>query len=502
MTEPRRCGLSARHVRTRRRVVPRGASRIQRRLDRPDTTASAARSRRGAAATSEQRRRRSKTGCGSFPTTMHRGPASGWPTSSGRAYGRPRVLPEGRGRARTARCEINTDGQLRGRGGNGGAGRRPPRLHGGRDWARKGLAINGNTRRFTARSPTPRPSWATTKPSRPRRRMIDLSPDTDVAGQGLVQLGAPWRSGQGQRAHAARPWMPRLTQTQHAFTRYYLGELALNSAERRPKRCGTSTPAFRSLPTYAALLEGKAKAECRSRRLRRCDRRPCRRCARVPQPAVRHPVWRVARVARATARRSAVLALRDRASPLRGPRRRQSTSKRRCSMPITATRARGRVPRPDSTLARSLICTMPTHGRFTATAGTTKRSPQPARALSLGTRNALFEFHAGMIENRLGNAMRRASSAQRSRDQCRLPPTSRCRRAATLRRAGTAHETRRARIVASGSVPPRFSACDGPARSAHPLGNFTVNHYDGLVIRPTESSTPPSSTLPKSRPRN
>lgn len=90
------------------------------------------------------------------------------------------------------------------------------------------------------------------------------------------------------------------------------------------------------------------------------------------------------------------------------------------------------------------------------------------QAMQLGTRNALFFFHAGMIEKALGqNAAATASLKQALASNPHFSPYQE----PALRQA----------LTGLGLLAPMVVGLS-PAASAHPLGNATVNHYDGLHL--------------------
>ncbi len=104
------------------------------------------------------------------------------------------------------------------------------------------------------------------------------------------------------------------------------------------------------------------------------------------------------------------------------------------------------------------------------------------RALGLGTRNALFLFHAGMIERALGHDRRARGLLRRGAgDEPQLLDPARLHGGPRPRRArGRCDDPllpRALAVAVGGAARPGTSM-------AHPLGNFTVNRYAGIVAGP------------------
>ncbi len=162
---------------------------------------------------------------------------------------------------------------------------------------------------------------------------------------------------------------------------------------------------------------------------------------------------------------------------------------RRCSRPTTAARARGGRARParvggGAERALGRRARLGADARRPAGRG---RCRWARRALRLGSRDPLFLYHAGMAA-RGGRAARR-SRARWLHARARAQPAllAALRAARDARAGGAAHEARladrRSRCAARGARRSR-----GAGRSAHPLGNFSINHRRGAASRPTASS--------------
>ena len=107
-------------------------------------------------------------------------------------------------------------------------------------------------------------------------------------------------------------------------------------------------------------------------------------------------------------------------------------------------------------------------------------------ALSLGTRNAQFLYHAGMIELALGNTagardlLGRALAINPHFSVMHAPNAAR----ALERLGGAPGMRRRAFLVLTLAVVTVLWPASGAM--AHPLGNFTVSRYSGIHVSPQE----------------
>ena len=105
---------------------------------------------------------------------------------------------------------------------------------------------------------------------------------------------------------------------------------------------------------------------------------------------------------------------------------------------------------------------------------------QMAEALALGTRDAKLLYHAGMIEAALGDD---AAARRYLEDALATDPELR-----SARRPDGPHDTPGARLMRAARRALVLAILAGfllPAIVlAHPLGNFTINHYAGLRVEP------------------
>lgn len=115
------------------------------------------------------------------------------------------------------------------------------------------------------------------------QRMNDLSPDTGS----LARASYAWELRGNMslaQANLVRALQDADTPADMAFARYYLGELAFNSGHL-PQAAEQYAAGLRADPTYAPLLEGRAKVEAARRQYSAAIRDYTALVNRVPQPA-------------------------------------------------------------------------------------------------------------------------------------------------------------------------------------------------------------------------
>ena len=130
----------------------------------------------------------------------------------------------------------------------------------------------------------------------------------------------------------------------------------------------------------------------------------------------------------------------------------------------------------------------------------TEAAKASEKAMRFGTRDSLLLFHAGMIAEALGQREQARSELKRSaRDQPAFPSDlCRCERNRDSPRWKRNPNQREARIAMLAKRSRRFLSLLlllGLCRSAsaHPMGNFSVNHYSKITWRATGSAFGTSS---------
>ena len=140
-------------------------------------------------------------------------------------------------------------------------------------------------------------------------------------------------------------------------------------------------------------------------------------------------------------------------------------------LPRTRSRSPGR-PAPSGPRSTATTCS---RGRSTATAAAREALGHSKQALRLGTRDALKLFHRGMIERCLGDrdASRSTLRAGAGAQPALLDPLG------PRREKGTPVKRL---LVLVGLLGILGAAMLPGAASAHPLGNFTVNHFAAVEL--------------------
>lgn len=271
------------------------------------------------------------------------------------------------------------------------------------DWAQRGLDINpSNANLYGTLSDAETQLGRYADALASTQRMVDLSPDT----ASLARASYTWElRGDLEQARALmqRAHDDALTPAQRAFTLYYLGDLALQG--------GDATGALsqyeagqRADPSYAPLLEGRARALLALGRTEEAQRDLAEAVDRLPLPGY-------------------VLAYGELLESLG----RSHEADRQYALFRTEQKlfeANGVVVDVEAVLfeadhgdagqavlaAEAGLRTRPFIEMDDASAWALHRAGRDSealvavtRALALGTRNPLFEFHAGMIENALGH---------------------------------------------------------------------------------------------------
>ena len=112
-----------------------------------------------------------------------------------------------------------------------------------------------------------------------------------------------------------------------------------------------------------------------------------------------------------------------------------------------------------------------------------RRSPMQS-ALTAGTRDARLWYHAGLIALANGRSAEAATSLrERSPSGPALDPVARARAPSRWRRSDeVASPFARPRLVLGAVLVPVVAGI----ALAHPLGNFTINHYAGVRVEPSQ----------------
>lgn len=275
---------------------------------------------------------------------------------------------------------------------------------GGRDWAKRGLDINPSSATLygtladaeTQLGRYPEALEAT-------QRMIDLSPD--VAS--LARVSYTWElRGDLVQALAVmqRAYDNALNPAQRAVTRYYLGGLALNSGDA-PGALAHYEAGLAADPSYTPLLEGRARAEMALGRDEDARRDLADVVARLPEPAYVLLYGELLESLGKTAEAEQQYDL------FRAEQRLFEAN----GVVVDVEAALFEADHGDAQRAiaaaevglrsRPFLDMQDAHAWALHRAGRNDEAlAAVTRALSLGTRNPLTEFHAGMIEHALGNA--------------------------------------------------------------------------------------------------
>jgi tetratricopeptide (TPR) repeat protein len=274
---------------------------------------------------------------------------------------------------------------------------------GAREWALQGLAVNpfnatlhGTLADADTQLGNYPKAWEATQ------RMVDLSPDT--ASLSRVSYSWELRGDVAQaRALMERALGNALNPSQKAFARYHLGDLALVAGDPAAALAHYEAGVVAD-PSYAALLEGRARAQLALGRTDAAVADMAKAVARIPEPGyvllygeLLESLGRTAEaeqqyeVFRAEQRLfeangvvvdvEAALFEADHGDPARAVEVAES----------------GLRSRPFIEMEAAYAWALHRAGRDV------EASAAIGRARSLGTKNPLFEFRTGMIERSLGN---------------------------------------------------------------------------------------------------
>ena len=270
-----------------------------------------------------------------------------------------------------------------------------------------------------------------------------------------------------------------------AFAQHYLGELAWDTGDLDGAAAAYAA-ALATDPTHVPALAGRAKVEAARGDVDGAVADYRAAVARQPQPGTLVELGRAARGDRAHATRrssstrcvratqqlyaaggqvvDAELALfeADHGDPALG--RRAGASRR-----TTA--------RPDSIVVQDAYAL-----------GAARRRPRrrgaaarPGRRRAPGCGRRRSRYHLGVVEAAAGNERQARAALQRALDaQPGLQPAARARGARPARRA-VVRRSGAARLVVAGLAGGLLVGA-APAASAHPLGNFTVNTADRVLV--------------------
>lgn len=272
------------------------------------------------------------------------------------------------------------------------------------DWARRGLAVNPSSATLygalddalTQLGRYPEAFQAT-------QRMVDLAPGTSS----LARASYAWElrgNLEEARTDMNRALQDAVTPADRAFARYYLGELALNAGDAGGA-LAQHQAGLQADPAYVPLLEGRAKAEAALGQTEAAVADYTAAVAAVPQPsyvielgellqslgrgeeadqqyrlfATESKLFEVNKVALDI---EPALFYADHGDPRRALRYARAGIDKRTFVEM------------DDAYAWALHA----NGRDAEALDWSQR------ALALGTRNALFHYHAGMIRQALGQA--------------------------------------------------------------------------------------------------
>jgi len=274
---------------------------------------------------------------------------------------------------------------------------------GGRDWSRRGLRINPSnatlygtlTDAETQLGNYPE-AWSATQ------RMVDLSPDT----ASLARVSYSWelRGDLDQaRLLMQRALDDALTPGQKAFARYQLGNLALNSGDA-PGALVQYEAGLSADPSYVPLLEGRARALGAVGRRDDARRDLAEAVSRLPEPGYVMLYGELLESLGQTDQAAGQYAL------FRAELRLFKANGVVADVEAALFEADHGDAQRAVTIAEIGLRTRPFIDMQDAYAWALHRAGRDGdaisamnQALALGTRNPLFEFHAGMIEFALGN---------------------------------------------------------------------------------------------------
>ncbi len=275
---------------------------------------------------------------------------------------------------------------------------------GGRDWAKRGLDINpSNAILYGTLADAETQLGHYPEALAATQRMVDLSPDT----ASLARASYTWElRGDLDKARALmqRAHDNALNPAQRAFTRYYLGDLALNSGDA-PGALAHYEAGLLADPSYTPLLEGRARAELALGRGDDAQRDLADAVARLPLPGyvllygeLLESFGKTAEAERQYDLFRAEQALLEANGVVVDVEAALFEADHGDAQQAISAAEAGLRSRPFLDMQDAYAWALHRAGRDNeALAAVTQ-------ALSLGTRNPLMEFHAGMIEQALGHA--------------------------------------------------------------------------------------------------
>lgn len=274
---------------------------------------------------------------------------------------------------------------------------------GGRDWSRRGLKINpSNATLYATLSDAETQLGNYTEAWSATQRMVDLSPDT----ASLARVSYSWelRGDLDQaRLLMQRALDDALTPAQKAFARYHLGNLALNSGDA-PGALAQYEAGLVVDRSYVPLLEGRARALGAVGRPDDARRDLAEAVSRLPEPGYVMLYGELLESLGQTdeaAEQYALFRAEQRLFEANGVvvdveaalfEADHGDAERAVTVAELGLRTRPFIDMQDA-YAWALYRA----GRYDDALSAMKQ------ALALGTKNPLFEFHAGMIEFALGN---------------------------------------------------------------------------------------------------
>lgn len=274
----------------------------------------------------------------------------------------------------------------------------------GRDWAHRGLEINpanaalyGTLVDAETQLGHYQEAWEATQ------RMVDLSPDT----ASLSRVSYSWElRGDLPRAQALmqRALDDAPNPSQQAFARYHLGDLALLDGD--PEGALAHYEAgLRAEPSSAALVEGRARAKAALDRTDEAVADMAEAVERMPEPGYVLYYGELLESLGRTAEAEQQYEL------FRAEQRLFEANGVVVDVEAALFEADHGDPEKAVAVAEAGLASRPFLDMEAAYAWALHRAGRHAeaaaamgRARALGTRNPLFEFHAGMIERALGNA--------------------------------------------------------------------------------------------------
>jgi len=274
---------------------------------------------------------------------------------------------------------------------------------GARQWAERGLAINpSNATLYGALGDAETQLGQYPAAFDAIQRMVDLAPGT----ASLSRTSYAWElRGDLDRATAAmrRALDEAGTGADRAFARYYLGELAFNAGDAATA-LGHHDAGMKADPGFAPLLEGRARAEAALGRPDAAVADYAQLVKRMPQPGY---VLEYGELLQSLNRQ---VEADDQYRVFRAESALFAANGVNLDVDAVLFEADHGDPAESVRLAEAAVRTRPfldmqdAYAWALHVAGRDAEAIEPSiKARSLGTRNALFSYHAGMIELSLGD---------------------------------------------------------------------------------------------------